>query len=284
VICKKVFKNNYLAIVLLGVTSVLQAATPGTVRFTSGDDKTELVGYLFSPQGAGPHPAVVMMHGRAGAYSSSRPGVMAAANLSARHRMWGEFWAARGYLALHVDSFGPRGHAGGFVKGSYSRRPAEVNEQTVRPLDAYGALQWLRAREDVLKERIALHGWSNGAMAALATMSPEFAKRSVAGGYRAVLAQYPGCSTQERRRDYVPYAPMLLLLAEDDDEVSPVVCNRMADAVRARGGDLESHTYPRAQHAYDDPGRTRQSHAPNAAALADTRVRAEAFFAKHLRP
>lgn len=61
-----------------------------------------------------------------------------------RHR--GTVWAERGYLALHVDSFGPRGYPQGFPRNSYKDRPSEANEQNVRPLDAYGALDFLRAR------------------------------------------------------------------------------------------------------------------------------------------
>jgi carboxymethylenebutenolidase len=59
-----------------------------------------------------------------------------AETLSKRHKEWGEFWAARNYVALLVDSFGPRGYPAGFTKGSYDERPPEVSEQIVRPLDA----------------------------------------------------------------------------------------------------------------------------------------------------
>lgn len=278
------FKNKCLTVFCLLIASAAPAADPETVRFPSRDGRTELTGYLFKPSTPGPHAAVVMLHGRVGPYSSMRPGVVAANNLTARHRSWGAFWAARGYLALHVDSFGPRGYASGFPRGSYNRRPAEVSEQTVRPLDAYGALDWLRTRDDVIKDRIGVQGWSNGGMTILSAISGAFVKSE---GFRAALAQYPGCAVQERedgQSPYTPVAPLLMLLAEDDDEVSPVTCNRLARAVQARGGMLEVHTYPGAHHSYDDPGKTKQSHPPNAAALADTRVRAEAFFAKYLRP
>src|SRR5256885_3616699 len=50
-------------------------------------------------------------------------------------------WAERGYVALHVDGFGPRGYPAGFAKGTYSDRPEELNEVTIRPFDAYGALR-----------------------------------------------------------------------------------------------------------------------------------------------
>jgi poly(3-hydroxybutyrate) depolymerase len=42
-------------------------AQPATVYFASGDGTTQLVGYVFAPLNSGPHPAVVMLHGRAGA-------------------------------------------------------------------------------------------------------------------------------------------------------------------------------------------------------------------------
>ena len=58
------------------------------VTFLSADRTTMLVGYLFRPQG--PHaarmPAVVMMHGRAGAYSSRANGTCDAGTLSMRHQ------------------------------------------------------------------------------------------------------------------------------------------------------------------------------------------------------
>ena len=41
----------------------------------------------------------------------------------------------------------------------------------MRPLDAYGALAYLRTRADVVADRIGLHGWSNGASATLAAMT-----------------------------------------------------------------------------------------------------------------
>ena len=274
------------------------AATPETVKFASRDGKTELTGYLFKPTLSGPHAAIVMLHGRAGSYSSLKPGVVSAENLTARHRLWGEFWAARGYIALHVDSYSPRGHAQGFAKHTYNSRPASINEQTVRPLDAYGALDYLRNRDDVIKNRIGVQGWSNGAMTALATLAPNpprvapeiadhvrlarLSRPTPDTDFRAALLQYPGCGAQDKQSDYAPYAPMLMLLAADDDEVSPLTCNRLARAVQSRGGPLEVVTYAGAHHSYDDPGKTKQSHAPNAQALADTRVRAEAFFLKHL--
>lgn len=270
---------------LMAWSSAAGAVEPATVQFLSADGRTLLTGYVFMPAGSGPHPAVVMLHGRSGPYSSLKRGRHDADALTMRHKMWGNFWAEHGYLAIHVDSFGPRGYGDGFPRHSYSSRPLEVGEQSVRPLDAYGALAYLRRRNDVVPDRIGVQGWSNGGMAVLATMGPRppgLQQPSPVSGFRAAIAQYPGCRAQVAETDYQPYAPLLLAVAEDDDEVSPTVCRSLAETLRGRGAQLDFVWYDGAHHAYDDPGRRKQSHEPNRLALQDTLQRAAAFFAQHL--
>lgn len=273
------------SVAMLVAASAHAAPDLETLHFPSSDGKTELTGYLWKPQGEGPFPAIVMLHGRAGSYSIAAKGVYNASTLTQRHKSWGEFWAARGYLALHVDSFGPRGFAQGFPLHSYSSRPAAVSEQTVRPLDAYGALRFLRGRADVIAARVGVQGWSNGAMTVLAALggaTPGITQPSPQSGFRAALALYPGCREQEKQ-DYVPYAPLLMLLAAEDEEVSPVVCQRFAERTLARGGKLEFVVYQGAQHSFDDPGSRKQSNDANRAATIDARKRAEQFFAAQLQ-
>lgn len=262
------------------------AAVPETVHFISADGTTRLTGYLFTPSTPGPHPAVVMLHGRAGPYSSLKRGLHTADALTMRHKMWGNFWAGRGYVAIHVDSFGPRGYGDGFGKHTYGSRPLEVSEQSVRPLDAYGALAYLRSRSDVVPDRIGVQGWSNGGMTVLAALGPRppgLRHPTPASGFRAAIAQYPSCRAPAAEPDYAPYAPLLITVAENDDEVSPTVCQTFAETQRGRGAPLEFVWYDGAHHSYDDPGRTKQSHEPNRLALQDTLKRAEVFFAQHLR-
>jgi dienelactone hydrolase len=260
---------------------------PDTVTFMSADGQTKLTAYVFTPSQPGPYPAVVMLHGRAGPYSSLKRGQHNADALTMRHKMWGNFWAERGYLAVHVDSFGPRGYGDGFARHSYSNRPLEVSEQSVRPLDAYGALAYLRSRSDVMADRIGVQGWSNGGMTVLAAMGPRppgLLKPTPASGFRAAIAQYPSCRAPAAEPDYAPYAPLLIMVAENDDEVSPVVCRTFAEKIRGRGAALEFVWYDGAQHSYDDPGKTKQSHEPNRLAMQDSLQRAAAFFAQHLKP
>ena len=273
------------ALCLIALGSALSAADIKTVHFQSEDHKTRLVAFLFEPAGAGPHAAVVMLHGRAGPYSSLAKGVYNASTLSKRHKEWGEFWAERGYVALLVDSFGPRGYPEGFGRGSYQSRPAEVSEQTVRPLDAYGALRFLRERKDVIPGRIGVQGWSNGGMTVLVTMSdraPGITQPTADSGFRAAVAEYPGCSMDAVKGQYAPYAPLLMMIASADEEVSPKICESFARRAKESGAKLESVVFEGAEHNFDDPGKTKQSNPANQRATEEAMRRAERFFASQL--
>ena len=262
-------------------------AAPDTVFFPSADGSTEIVAYRFKPQTRGPHPAIVLLHGRGGPYSAnvsegctlvSRAGPSAcnASSLSKRHMMWGQYWAERGYMALLPDSFGPRGKAQGFERFTHDDPDrADVNEKTVRPLDAEGALSWLRSQRDVIPHRIFLQGWSNGGSTALNVMQRQGAKTS---GYRAALALYPGCGPKALLApDVRTTAPIALLLGADDEEVSPARCQEMAQRSIAAGSKVDVVLYPGATHGFDDPGPSRQSIPGNRFALEDALKRAIAF-------
>jgi dienelactone hydrolase len=231
-------------------------------------------------------PAVVMMHGRAGAYSSLA-GVYDASTLSQRHKLWGRLWSEQGYVAVLVDGFGPRGYPQGFPRFSYQQRPPEVDEITIRPLDAYGALAYLRTRADVVPDRIGLHGWSNGASATLAAMAgigvQGGAPPTPQSGFRAALAFYPACGLKGRFEDgYRPYAPVRVFHGTDDEEVSPRRCSALVEKARELGSDIAIRLYDDATHGFDDPSPKRRHLPANATAAADAIARAERFFAKEL--
>lgn len=259
------------------------------VVFASADGHTSLVGYAFKPEV--PHaarvPAVVMMHGRAGAYSSLANDKYDASTLSQRHQKWGHLWAQQGYLALLVDGFGPRGFPHGFTHQGYDQRPESVNEVTVRPFDAYGALAFLRARKDVATDRIALQGWSNGASATLATMSsstPALRSPTPAIGFRGAVAFYPGCGLKgEFQKGLLPYAPVRVFVGTADEEISPQECTDLVEKSRAQRGDIVMKVYPGATHDFDDPGTSRQQVPANAAATRDATAGAIQFFASVLK-
>jgi carboxymethylenebutenolidase len=273
----------------LSWTGTARAAEPQTVYFPSADGQTELVGYLFSPAGSGAHPAVVMLHGRAGPYSSNvnagctrvargSASPCSAATLSKRHRMWGTYWTEHGYAALLVDSFGPRGRGHGFGRGSHDDPDREaVNELTVRPLDAEGALAWLARQPGVKPERIMLQGWSNGGSTTLNTVHRQAqAPARTTPRFRAALAFYPGCGPKALlARQLKVDIPLLLLLGSDDEEVSPTICREVAARTPSA---IQLRWYEGATHDFDDPGKARQAVAANRVAQADALQRAAPFF------
>ena len=282
-----------IAALLLGFTvcsAQAAAAVAQTTHFTSADGGTELVGYLFQPAGAGPHPAIVLLHGRGGPYSSNvnagctlvAPGHDSpcnAATLSRRHEMWGEYWAAHGYVALLVDSFGPRERAHGYGRFTHGDPDRDaVDERTVRPLDAEGALAWLAARADVAPGRVMLQGWSNGGSTALNVMYRQSTGASAVrpARFRAALVFYPGCGrTALISQRYEADAPTWVLLGSDDEEVSPTTCAKVLH--EARGGPVAVSVYPGATHDFDDPGAAHQAVAGNRAAKDDAMARAAAL-------
>lgn len=285
----KVVAPLVIAAAFLPAPANAQHAVAERVTFASADRSTALTGYLFKPANpaASLAPAVVMMHGRAGAYSERANGVYDATTLSPRHKAWGREWADAGYLALLVDGFGPRGFPQGFPRFSYDSRPDALNEVTVRPLDAYGALAYLRSRSDVIADRIGLQGWSNGGSATIATMAldaPGIAQPTPKTGFRAALAFYPGCGLKGQfdQQPFRPYAPVLLLHGTADEEVSYQRCASLAGRSREAGGNIEIKIYPGATHSFDAPTRKRQSNDANAMATEDAVPRALQFFARYV--
>jgi len=90
------------AAALLGWTSTAPAQQ--LVHFPSLDaDGTMLDGYLYRAAGAGPHPAVVFLHG-CGGMISDRLGT-----INTREVEWAAALNRIGYTVLMVDSFHPRG-------------------------------------------------------------------------------------------------------------------------------------------------------------------------------
>ncbi|HWW58870.1 MAG TPA: dienelactone hydrolase family protein [Sphingopyxis sp.] len=274
------------ATIVFAVPASAQQVAVEAVRFASRDGKTEVNGYVFKAANAPEHaPAVVMMHGRAGAYSARADGKYDAETLSARHKAWGRLLARSGYIALMVDDFGPVGYPGGFRAGTYKDRPAAVDEVTNRPLHAYGALRYLQQRPDVDGGRVALLGWSNGGSATLAAMADDKPGDMRKIGFQAGVSLYPGCGLKNRfeKQGYKPYAPVRVFMGGADEEVSPASCERLVAKSRAKGGDIDLTSFPGATHSYDTPTQSRQKVKANADAKAATEKSILAFLAGILK-
>lgn len=270
------------------VWSADAVAAPESVRFNSTDAQaTPIAGLLYRPAGAGPFPAVVMMHGCSGLYA---PSGKVQTNLAA----WAERLVGWGYVVLAVDSFTPRG-----FREICTRHDRPLSEFEDRPFDAYGGLAYLRTQPFVRGDRVALIGWSNGAMATLAALAEHARQRfrPPTPGFRAGLAFYPGCALL-RQAGFRPSGPVHLFVGLADDWTRAEPCLELVRAVKAGGADIGIDAYPGAYHAFDHPNlplRTRK--ASNAAwkeptrsvhigsdpaARADAVAKARAYLARHL--
>jgi dienelactone hydrolase len=269
--------------------SVASAATPEPILIQPAgisSSPAPLRAFLFQPDSAGPHPAVVMLHGCGGAYAKD-------GGLNARHLMWGEYLAAQGYTALMLDSLSSRG-----IKELCTQKFSERSlKEADRRGDAYAALAYLRSRADVDGRRIGLLGWSHGGGVTLDAITPP---QKNDAGFRAAVSFYPGCSSRAQKPEaFHPYAPLLLIIGESDDWTPAAPCKTLAAAVAARNEPMQIVTYPDTYHDFDNPG-IKQKHvrkdvpngvnpgqgtttAPNPEAREDAKRRVSAFFTEQLK-
>jgi dienelactone hydrolase len=219
---------------------------------------------IYRPQGAGPFPFVVLLHGCGGLHRE------------AMWTTWVEPWAdvlrAHGIGSAVVDSFGPRG-VEQVCTGNVAAWAARRSD------DAYSARAWLAEQPYVDAARIAVMGMSNGGRTVLAAlrMPVKHGAPFVAG-----VALYPGCQS-DVGSTFV--APLLVLIGRADTVTPARFCEEMERGRAAAAPSLKLVVYPYGPHTFDMslPDRTllgmRLGYDPQAAA--DARRQVIAFLAGH---
>lgn len=236
---------------------------------------------IVRPDGAGPFPAVVWLHGCGGVVRG------------ARHvDDWTRRLVRLGYVVAIPDSFSERGYPNG-VCGNGGLVPA-----LTRAGDAYTALRLLEARPDVVPERIGAIGFSHGGWTVLAALDQDVAARARAGagaehGFAAAIAYYPECSAGSWIPTYHTAAPLLILIGERDDWTPALPCERLAQRTRAQGQPVSLLVYPGAYHSFDSYApvtlvpEARQGRGAtiggDARAREDSIKQVETFFGRYLR-
>ena len=162
-------------------------------------------GTLAKPDGAGPFPAVIGLHGCAGMHDTTR------------QRLADEL-VARGYVILLVDSYATRGIDHACTSSAFAtflrRRP-----------DAYGALLFLARQAFVDPHRVAAVGFSAGAWVTLSVAEPNSFELFVPAGnlrFRAAAAFYPPCQQAVAR----PGIPTLIFIGALDDWTPAADCSK----------------------------------------------------------
>ncbi len=202
---------------------------------------------LYRPEGAGPFPALVLMH-QCGGLRSANGRWQNTAMLG-----WAKEAVARGYVALLVDSLDAR-NVDTLCMG------AKNGVNFARGLrDALQAGEHLRTLAFVDKDRIALAGFSWGAMVGVLAGSKLWASAVNSGPrFAAVASFYPGCFTI-RPPQSTPYEivngdidrPLLVQMGGKDSETPAAECLPRLERLKSAGAPVEWQLYPEATHCWD---------------------------------
>jgi dienelactone hydrolase len=231
--------------VLRGQTAPATATPRQASVQWAGADVT-LTGELFLPAARDQlpprSPAIVLLHGCGGLYTQRR-------QLTGRHREWAQRFAAWGFVALLVDSFGPRG-----LGPICTLKDRPIHPWRERTLDAYAALEYLAARADVDRTNIFVMGWSHGGSTVTGVVREQApGQRGDGPRFKAAIAYYPGCERPLRAQHYRLTVPLLIQHGAADDWVPAAPCVTLAAKLQPLGMSVETILYPEAHHGFDAP-------------------------------
>jgi len=127
------------------VAVVVATQSPAALALASEDvsfvnvQGVRITGKLFRTHWSGPRPAVVMLHGCAGAYSYSDP----ARGIARLYTEWAERLTSVGYTALLLDdSYGPLTDKQRQSLGRMEANAKNLAFKDIRQFDNLGALFW----------------------------------------------------------------------------------------------------------------------------------------------
>ncbi len=212
------------------------SAAPHQVDIPSG--KGILHAQLYKPEGDGPFPVVIALHGCGGLAGRTEP-------VQPRYRDWAEQLLKGGKAVLLPDSYGSR------ELGPQCRaKEHKILARRERVVDIMASRQWLVQQPWAARNRISLLGWANGASALLWAVRPQLFSRSVEPDFRSAIAFYPDCRISAGL-GWSARVPTLLLIGAKDDVSSPPACRQMIDGARGRSALTRIVVYPGAYHDFD---------------------------------
>jgi len=193
---------------------------------------------LFKPEGGGPFPTVIALHGCGGLGSHSD-------SVSPRYRDWAERLLKAGNAVLLPDSYGSR------ELGPQCRvKDVHVKARRERVTDIAASRAWLMKQNWVARDRVSLMGWANGASALLWAVRPQAVARDTGPDFRAAIAFYPDCRISAGL-GWSTRVPTLVLIGANDDVSSPPACRQMVDGAHGRSALARIVVYPGAYHDFD---------------------------------
>ncbi len=199
------------------------------------------------PEGPGPYPVVIHLHGCGGR--------------QAFHDTYASAALAAGYASVVVDSFTPR---------RISRRAAQLTVCTglrlrgaERSADVFAALHWLAAQPWADSGRVALAGWSHGGWTAMDALAGAHGAGGLTdhgserlANVRAAFLVYPyaGIPSLTLARGWGAHRPRVYaVLAGRDAVVGHITPRRTLDRLAGDGLAVEVLMLEGATHSFDDP-------------------------------
>jgi dienelactone hydrolase len=193
---------------------------------------------LYKPDGDGPFPVVIALHGCGGLGGHSEP-------VQARYREWAEQLLKAGNAVLLPDSYASR------ELGPQCRvKERRILARRERVADIMASREWLVQQAWAARDRISLMGWANGASALLWAVRPQLPSRNIEPDFRSAIAFYPNCRISSGL-GWSARVPTLLLIGAKDDVSSPPACRQMVDGARGRSALARIVVYPGAYHDFD---------------------------------
>jgi carboxymethylenebutenolidase len=218
-------KLTLLALLIMFAASSF-AAEGKPVTYTSGSETVN--GILYTPQGKGPFPALVVIH-----------------------EWWGlNDWvkdeasklADQGYAALAIDLY----------RGKVATTPDEAH-QIMRGVpedranrDLLAATAYLASQKNIDPKRIGSIGWcmGGGYSLDLAIADPKL---------KAAVINYGHLATDDATLKKID-APILGIFGGQDKGITPADVNKFEAQMKALGKTVDIHIFPDAGHAFENPG------------------------------
>ncbi|WP_349370347.1 dienelactone hydrolase family protein [Salinarimonas sp.] len=192
------------------------------------------------------------------ARAKSRPAVVILPGLGGiipeRELRYGKMLAEQGYVTLAVDTFGARGAA----FKNHTLRALRVTE-TMMLADAYAAMAHLARLPMVDPARVAVMGFSYGAMISVLAAYEQLAKLFAVEEQRfAGHVSYYGCSVPRLDDPTTTGAPVEMFLGALDRNVNPTRSREIADDLTRGGSKVGFHVFPDTYHQWDSQNLTKK--------------------------
>jgi carboxymethylenebutenolidase len=216
-----------LVVALVGVMGTLTTAgvKSETVSYKSGAETVD--SYLAVPSGAGPHPAVIVIHEWWG--------------LNDWVKEQARRFAAQGYVALAVDLY--RGKVASDPDVAHELSRGLPDDRALRDLEA--AFVYLHSRKDVKHAAIGSVGWCMGGGLSLTLALHEPALKACIVNYGALPTDAMAISKIQ--------APVLGNFGEEDRGIPPSAVQAFEREMKSQKKWIDVKIYSGAGHAFENP-------------------------------